>query len=67
MNRLDGPQYPAGLLQDVLEAGAYRRLKGMVDAATTKAQVDALPESELVGWVHDIAGELATEGGSDDE
>jgi len=69
MHRLEGPQYPAGLLGDVLEAGAYKQARAMTEAAKTAEARKALPRTELFGLVQELRFELAhgdTEGPEDE-
>lgn len=51
--RLQGSQYPEGLLGHVLEAGAYRQQKQMYDAADTPEAQERLPEG-VADLVHEM-------------
>lgn len=52
---------PSGLLDDVLEAKAYRQVKAMVDAADTDAARERLPKTRLFLLVDEIDEELVLE------
>lgn len=59
VNRLEGPNYPAGLLGEVLEAGAAKQAKSMIEAAKTAEARKALPKTELFELVQEIRALLA--------
>jgi hypothetical protein len=50
---------PVGLLEDVIEARAYARLKAAYDSATTPAARSALPATPLLDLVKVITFERA--------
>ncbi len=52
---------PVGLLDEVLEAKAYRQAKEMIDAATTEEAQKRLPKDGLFKMVKDIDLLLAEE------
>ncbi len=54
LNRLEGSEYPEGLLRDVLEAGAYREAWHQVTSAETRAEIDRLPKSPLIELVKEL-------------
>jgi len=57
LERLDGPEYPDGLLGEVLEAGNYRQAVRMIDAATTREAREQLPQTPIFALAHEIRGE----------
>jgi hypothetical protein len=52
---------PVGLLDEVLEAKAYRQVKAMVDDADTPAARKRLPKIPMVGLVNEIEFALVNE------
>lgn len=52
---------PVGLLDQVLEAKAYRHTKALVDAASTSEAKKRLPNTWLFALVDEIEGALAQE------
>jgi hypothetical protein len=52
---------PAGWLDEVLEAKAYRTAKSIVDAADTKEAKDRIPHTPLFSLVKEITQDVVLE------
>jgi len=52
---------PAGMLDEILEAGAYQHAKAQTDAADTEEARKRLPQTSLFELVREIEMELAAE------
>lgn len=54
-------RWPAGFVDEILEARVYIQAKQMVESATTKEARKALPDSDLIALAQEIEFDLVRE------